>query len=69
MQLKAANTGAPFSFEDREWKQGESRPGKAREHKKWSRTQSEQDERVDKLSLSLASAQEEACEAPPTQHT
>lgn len=57
MKLKAADMGVPFSFEDQEWKQGESRQGKAREHKKRIRMQSEQDERVDKLSLSLASAE------------
>lgn len=69
MQLKAADTGAPFSFEDQEWKEGESRQGKAREHKKGSRMQSEQDERVDKLSLSLVSAEEEVHGHPPARHT
>lgn len=47
---------------------GVSRQGKAREHKKRRRTQSEQDERVDKLSLLLASAEEEARGHPPARH-
>lgn len=46
----------------------ESRQQKARECKAPSRTQSEQDERGDKLSLSLASAREEARGQPHAAH-